>query len=93
MSIQKRTVFYDTTGSLVRFLDWAIVSTTLGSMAEPFIVNGRRTLGQSIENHDFTDEINRVDEIRQMDVHKSLLQLSGGVHQLNGGTLSPRVGP
>ena len=92
MSIQKRTVFYDIAGGVVRFQDWALVTTTLGVMAEPFEIN-RRAGDINIPNFDFTDEVNRIDDIKQMDGNKSMLQLSGGDHQLNGGNTMPRVGP
>lgn len=93
MSIQKRTVFYDDATGVVRFNDWALVTTTLGTMAEPFSGQERRMEDTNFTNFDFTDEINRIDEIRQMDIHKSMIQLSGGDAQIHGGTLMPRVGP
>lgn len=92
MSILNRTVFYDTSGGLVRFLDWAQVTTTLGSMAEPFEINSRHG-DVDIPNFDLSDEVNRIDNLLQIDVHQAALRLSGGDHALIGGTLMPRVGP
>ena len=91
MSIQTRSVFYDESGGLVRFWDWAIVTTTLGTMAEPFMVNARPTDG---EDWDPEDEINRIDHIRGSPRDQAQLILSGGSgHVLNGGNQMPRNGP
>ena len=49
MSIQKRSVFFDNTGGIVRFWDWSIVTTTLGTMVEPFLPNDRHQFGRSEE--------------------------------------------
>lgn len=93
MSIQRRTVFYDIKDGVIRFNDWAKVTTTLGSMSEPFMVQQRSMHDTDFPNYDFTDEVNRIDDIKQMDVHKATLLLSGGDAQIHGGTLLPRVGP
>ena len=91
MSILRRTVFYDNTGGFTRLWDWALVTTTLGTMVEPFDLSKHQIDTPAIE-YDPTDEISRVDEIRAADIDQSLLILSGGDTQLNGGTLIPRVG-
>jgi hypothetical protein len=91
MSIRKREVFYDNTGGYVRFWDWAIVTTTIGTMAEPFLPNDRHLPGK-FSQFDPTDEIARIDDIRASSIDTQLLQLSGGRHALNGGTLLPREG-
>ena len=91
MSIQNRTVFYDYTNGIARFWDWALITTTLGTMVEPFQLGKHQLDTPSIE-FDPTDEIVKINEIRAADVDKSLLILSGGVTQLNGGTMIPRNG-
>jgi hypothetical protein len=91
MSIQKRSVFFDDTGGYVRFWDWALCTTTLGTMAEPFLPNDRHQFGP-FDQFDPTDEIARIDDIRSSSVDKQLLVLSGGSHALTGGTLHPRDG-
>ena len=91
MSIQRRTVFYDNTNSIIRFWDWALVTTTLGTMAEPFLPNDRHQFGP-FDQFDPTDEVARVDDIRSASVDKQLLLLSGGTHQLHGGYQLPRDG-
>jgi len=89
MSIQKRTVFFDDTGGVARFWDWSLTTTTLGTMAEPFMPNARHQFGAFTE-FDPADEISRIDEIRASTVDKQLLVLSGGDRPLNGGYQLPR---
>ena len=91
MSIQKRSVFFDDTGGIVRFWDWALTTTTLGTMAEPFLPNDRHLPGK-FSQFDPTDEIARIDEMRASSIDKQLLTLSGGQHQLHGGPQLPRDG-
>jgi hypothetical protein len=93
MSILKRSVFYDNTGGIARFWDWAVVTTTLGAMVEPFSPNVRHSPGNSVLDFDPTDEIARIDSIRAAPRDKSKLMLSGGEHVLNGGDIHPRTGP
>jgi hypothetical protein len=92
MSILKRTVFFDDTTGVVRFWDWAMVLTTLGTMVEPFRVDARFSTSTPISEFDPTDEICRIDEIRSMPVDQSMLHLSSGPHQLHGGYCHPRDG-
>lgn len=89
--IHKRTVFYDNTGGVVRFWDWAMVITNLGTMVEPFNVNTRKIASDSLQNFDPTDEATRIDEIREESIDKQQLVLSGGYH-LHGGYHQPHVG-
>lgn len=92
MSILKRTVLYDNTDGIVRFWDWALVTTTLGTMAEPFVANARHLLQQDFAQFDPTDEIARIDDMRESSIDISLLALSGGDGVLNGGAQLPRDG-
>ena len=90
MSILNRTVFYDFTNGQVRFWDWASVTTTLGSMAEPFLPNDRHGFAQ-FRNFDPADEIAVINEVRACPVDIQQQTLSGGYH-LHGGPLVPRNG-
>lgn len=92
MSITNRTVYYDVTDGIKRFWDWASVTTTIGSMVEPFVVNARVSKETPIIEFDPTDEIARIDEIKGRTIDKSLLVLSGGDYQLHGGYMMPRDG-
>lgn len=89
----RRTVFYDNSSEVVRFFDFALVSTTLGTMVEPFQPNARLSLGTAIQNFDPEDDCSRIDEMRPANIHTHTLLLSGGGTQaLHGGTAMPRVG-
>lgn len=91
--IKKRTVFYDTTGGVVRFWDWAQVVTSLGTMAEPFVVNLRKIASDSLQNFDPTDEATRIDEMVGMTIDKQQQVLSGGgENHIHGGYTMPHVG-
>jgi len=93
MSILNRTVYYDNTNGRAMFWDWAKVTTTLGTMVEPFIPGARHELHMDFENFDPDDEVNRIDDIRSMPIAKSQLILSGaGDQHLMGGVQSPRTG-
>ena len=92
MSIQRRTVFYDNTGGIKRFWDWAQVTTTLGSMAEPHNGQLKHERDTDFTALDPTDEIARIDEIRALPADRHQLVLSGGDHHLIGGYQLPRTG-
>lgn len=91
MSILKREVFFERTNGIVRFWDWALTTTTLGAMAEPFLPNDRNKI-DGVSEYDPTDEMNRIDTIRESTVDTQYQTLSGGVHALHGGYLHPRNG-
>lgn len=91
MSIQTRTVFYEINNGLATFQDWALCKTTLGTMAEPFIVNQRK-IQDTIGDFDATDEASRIDEIMAVNSDKLPKILSGGIDALIGGIQMPRVG-
>jgi hypothetical protein len=89
MSILKREVFYDRTNGINRFWDWALTTTTLGTMAEPFLPNDRFRM-DGVSEFDPTDMMNRIDEIRASTIDTQLQVLSGGAQALTGGPLHPR---
>lgn len=93
-AIYKRTVYYDTTGGVVRFTGWATVVTAVGQCVEPFLPAFYPFDG-AVENFDFKDDIGRIDEMQRVDVHKLNRILSGGEKSiaLNGGIHNPRIGP
>ena len=92
MSILKREIIYDNTGGFVRFADWALVTTTLGVMAEPFLPNDRHITSAPFDEFDPTDEMARIDSIRCVPQDRHPHYFSGGDHALNGGPLHPRNG-
>ena len=91
MSILNRTIFYDYTNEIASFWDWALVTTTLGTMVEPYTFS-RHGLEQETIQFDPTDEIVKINKIRAADRDKEQLILSGGDGHLNGGVMIPRNG-
>jgi len=89
MSIQKRTVYYDNKNGRAMFWDWAKVTTTLGTMVEPFLPGSRHALNEDFEDFDPDDEINRIDEIRALPLGKHQLIL--GDNHVMGGSVMPRI--
>lgn len=79
-------------GSYHRPCDWALVLTSLGTMAEPFSPFARVCPNTDIQNYDATDEMRRIDEVRFIDLDKHMSVISGGGDQIHGGLLMPRTG-
>jgi len=98
MSILRRTIFmerddrFPSDGSYHRPCDWALVTTTLGAMAEPFSPFERLCPGTAVQNYNATDDMRRIDEIKFIDLDKHMKFLSGGGAQIHGGLLMPRTG-
>ena len=79
-------------GTFIRPLNWALVTTSLGAMVEPFMPFAQHSMGTGWRNYDATDECVRVDEIQFVDADRHMLILSGSNEQIHGGDLLPRVG-
>lgn len=92
MSILNRTVFYDTSRGISMFWDWALVTTTLGVMAEPFVAGAKHVANTPLVDFEPEDEINRIDILRAMPLDKEQLVLSGGDDHLHGGATVTRIG-
>ena len=93
MSILRRSVYYDNSRDKAMFWDWAKVTTTLGVMAEPFIVGAKFTANTPTVDFDPDDEINRIDEIRALPIDKEQLILSSSaVDHVMGGPTVTRLG-
>jgi len=91
MSILNRTVYHDDSRGRAMFWDWAVVTTTLGTMVEPFIAGAKFTVNTPTVDFDPDDEINRIDTIRSMPLDKEQLILSGGDGHLHGGPTVTRL--
>jgi hypothetical protein len=65
MSILKRQIFIDGSNRQVRFYDWAIVTTTLGSMVEPRNLSLHPVAGRE---YNPLDMMARIDEIGSIDI-------------------------
>lgn len=87
--IKRRTAFRDSkTG---RFLDWALSTTSIGSMAEPFTPNLTYAIGQPVTNVAI-DEMNQIDEVRLIDSNRLSNFLGGKVDHFSivGGDLTTK---
>ena len=94
MSILKREIYCDQVNGVIRFWDWAIVTTTIGAMIEPFSINPYHTLDSQPVAVDRNDIMRRIDAIHLADHGTDKLVLSGGGSAgINGGNLIFRTGP
>lgn len=98
VTIMRREIFMEvdkrkpSDGMYHRPCDWALVLTSLGTMAEPFHPFSRMCPNTSIQNYDATDDMRRIDEIHFIDLDKHMAMLSGGGLPIHGGALMPRTG-
>jgi len=91
--VLQRTVFVErTSDGNFRFADWALVTTTLGTMAEPFTPRQMIMFGDKGIVFDASDDMSRITDIRHVnsDLIPTLLSGGGPVH--HGGSLMPRTG-
>lgn len=94
MSIQKRSVLYvKPKNKQFRFIGWAMVTTTLGAMLEPFDISHHNP-GVNWVDYDPSDEISRIDELQNVDDGTQILLTSHGeTMQTMGGDRYPSVIP
>jgi len=100
MPIQRRTVFAEKgSDGIIRFSDWALVTTNLGTMAEMHIPFQRESSdsadadGVNGAAFDAGDAMYRVDEIIWTDLDRVPTMISGGNGMvLHGGLAVPRTG-
>lgn len=90
--ITRRTVYYYVKDGIVRFLDWASITTGLGAMVEPFQVNKRHSTGAAIIEFEPDDMIARIDEMERISFDHHRLILGHGDPALHGGVQIPRDG-
>ncbi len=95
MSILRRRAFYSAKGGQIKFLDWAHTTTTLGVMAEPFMINDRHEKNSNYADFDPSDIMVQVHEMTPVEDEGDLKnKLSGSPAAgppLHGGNMSPRV--
>jgi len=93
-TVFQRVVFVERTkDGFFRFADWALVTTSLGTMAEPFTPRQVGGLGDQGTTFDAADDIALISDI--MHVNSDLIPtfLSGGGGPVyHGGSLMPRTG-
>ena len=93
-AILKRTVLYEkrTETSPFHFIGWALVNTPIGVCAEPFEINNRFVPGNSYANFDYTDEIARIDDMKNVPYGHGWKAVSfGETMPIHGGNISPEV--
>jgi len=93
-TVFQRVVFVErTTDGYFRFADWALTTTSLGTMAEPFSPQQRIIQGDKGITFDATDDLALISDI--VPVNSDLIPtfLSGGGGPVyHGGNLMPRTG-
>lgn len=95
--IKRRTIFVDVHSKngdkFHKFWDWALVTTGIGSMAEPFQAGMKYPIQTCLaQEYDPEDQMVRVDNITYANPEPRLLGGSGEDPPLNGGVLMTRVG-
>ena len=87
-SILTRTLFMDTRNDVVRFLDFGLVGTTLGTMVEPRSILGfMRDTKAGFTDFDPTDEcakITKIDSAEQRQKRTLFNGLQGGEQRPQG---------
>ncbi len=59
-AIKKRTIYYDLTGGVIRFMDFAKVITSQGVCVEPFVSIGSRfTTSTPLQQFNWTDDMTK----------------------------------
>uniref|UniRef100_A0A6M3IK09 Uncharacterized protein n=1 Tax=viral metagenome TaxID=1070528 RepID=A0A6M3IK09_9ZZZZ len=89
--ILKRTIFIDDSGGVIRFHDWAVVTTSLGVMMEPCTGIHRVSTDTAggLSNYDATEPMSRIDAIQRHSLDRGLYIVGEVIH---GGRMVPRVG-
>jgi hypothetical protein len=91
-TVSQRVVFAERTkDGLIRFADWALTTSSLGAMAEPF-PGGSVGIGDMGLNFDATEDLSLISDIHFINADQLSERLSGGGPAWCGGNLMPRVG-
>ena len=92
-TVFQRVVFVERTkDGFLRFADWALTTTSLGTMAEPFTPQTFIHPGDKGIAFDATDDLALISEIQQVNSDLIPTMLSGGGPVYHGGNLMPRTG-
>ena len=91
-TVFQRVMFVERTkDGFCRFADWALATTALGAMAEPF-PGGGVGLGDAGMSFDATDDMALISDILYVNSDLIPTMLSGGGPVVHGGPLMPRTG-
>ena len=86
-SVLRRTIYFDSSHDEVRFFDFALVQTTLGTMVEPVSASKLSTYGAQF---DPTNELTKIDAMESMNIlREDWTKLGAGV-VIHGGCQGPR---
>ena len=89
-SILTRTIYFDNRNDRIRFFDWNIVGTTLGTMVEPRAIMGiERNTKAGFDNYNHNDECCKVTNMQCMDRRNKFAFLGAG-QVLHGGEQFPQ---
>lgn len=96
MGILRRTIFFDNSNKkgekYHRLWDWAIVTTTLGTMMEPFNLLKYPHQTCLAQNWDPEDEMARVDHVEFQPYDPTILSNGETAIPTMGGIMMPRDG-
>ncbi len=89
-SIMTRTVYIDNREDQVRFFDWCVVGTSLGTMIEPRQMMGFiKGAKAGFANYDPLDECSKITRIESVDRRNKFAFLGAGL-VLHGGEQVPQ---
>lgn len=92
-TVLQRVVFVERTkDGFYRFADWAVATTSLGAMAEPFTVQQKINVEDKGIHFDATDDIALISDIKEVNSDLIPTMISGGGIVWCGGILMPRTG-
>lgn len=85
--IKKRAVLYTRDNGIYRWLNFAITTTRIGAMVEPFHMDDRT----GYSDYDASDPMVRVDDLQNIAPGMEFALMSPDGQPLHGGDLLPRV--
>ena len=92
-TVFQRVVFVERTkDGFFRFADWALATTSLGTMAEPFSPQQLIQPGDRGIAFDAADDLALISDIQHINSDLLPTMLSGGGPVYHGGNLMPRTG-
>ena len=92
-TVFQRVVFVERTkDGFLRFADWALATTSLGTMAEPFSPRQFAGIEDKGITFDAADDLALISDIQHVNSDLIPTILSGGGPVYHGGNLMPRTG-
>lgn len=88
--IKKRAVLFIDYDGIVRFPGWALTTTTLGTMAEPYHMGQIRSAFEGFTDVDPSDPAIRIDELQPLKPGNEDGYIMNG-ERVTGGNMMPRI--